>query len=103
MLGFPGNPVPTAALERRHWVADVIYTPLATELIQAARAKGARVINGAGMCVHQAAEAFRLFTGRCPDVARMHLTFQAAAAAREAVPTATFSRQASDQVLRVDS
>jgi shikimate dehydrogenase len=88
MLGFPGNPVPVNALERRHWVADVIYTPLATELIQAARAKGARVINGAGMCVHQAAEAFRLFTGLCPDAARMHFTFQAAAAECEGVAAA---------------
>jgi shikimate dehydrogenase len=98
MLGFPGNPVPMAGLERRHWVADVIYTPLATELIQAARATGARTINGAGMCVHQAAEAFRLFTGLCPDVARMHHTFQAAAAARDRVLADTNAPQATTEV-----
>jgi shikimate dehydrogenase len=83
MLGVPGNPVPMHAVERHHWVADVIYTPLETELIAAARAKGARVVGGAGMCVHQAAESFRLFAGVAPDVARMHRTFQAAAAVRE--------------------
>ena len=76
----------------------MIYTPLETELIGAARAKGARTINGAGMCVHQAAEAFRLFTGFCPDVARMHHTFQAAAAARERVVTGTDSPQAMTEV-----
>jgi shikimate dehydrogenase len=70
MRGFPGNPVPTFALKASHWAADVIYTPIATEFIKAAAAKGARVLNGAGMCVHQAAEAFRLFTGIEPDVAR---------------------------------
>jgi len=85
MLGFPGNPVPMGAVERRHWVADVIYTPLETELIKAARAKGARVVNGAGMCVHQAAEAFRLFTGLAPDIARMHHIFRAAVRERALV------------------
>jgi len=83
MLGFPGNPVPMDAVGRRHWVADVIYTPLETELIAAARAKGARVVGGAGMCVHQAAESFRLFTGVVPDVARMRRTFSAAAILRD--------------------
>src|SRR5262249_17653234 len=43
MTGFPGNPVPMDALSDRHWVADVIYTPIETELIKAASAKGARV------------------------------------------------------------
>jgi shikimate dehydrogenase len=83
MLGFPGNPVPVRAVERHHWVADVIYTPLDTELVADARAKGARLVNGAGMCVHQAAEAFRLFTGLAPDIARMQRTFRAAAAVQE--------------------
>ena len=46
-----------------HWCADVIYTPLDTEFIKARRGQGRRVMNGGGMCVHQAAEAFRLFTG----------------------------------------
>src|SRR6185312_7485111 len=58
MRGFPGNPVPVSALRAAHWAADVIYTPVDTEFIQAAAAKGARVLNGSGMCVHQAAEAF---------------------------------------------
>jgi shikimate dehydrogenase len=82
MLGFPGNPVPMDAIGR-HWAADVIYTPLETELIKTARAKGARVVGGAGMCVHQAAEAFRLFTGIEPNIARMYRTFRAAAAVHE--------------------
>ena len=66
-----------------HWVADVIYTPLETDLVKAARAKGARVMGGAGMCVHQAVEAFRLFTGLTPDVERMHAAFAQAAVLRD--------------------
>jgi shikimate dehydrogenase len=84
MLGFPGNPVPVAAIEAGQWAADVIYTPLQTEFLAVAAANGARVLNGGGMCVHQAVQAFRLFTGVTPDLARLHRTFAAGAAARNA-------------------
>jgi shikimate dehydrogenase len=83
MSGFPGLPVMPDAITREHWLADVIYTPLETELVLAARARGALAIGGAGMCIHQAAETFRLFTGRPADPARMSRTFAAAAARRE--------------------
>ena len=84
MLGFPGNPVPVEALHGEHWAADVIYTPIETAFIKAAAAKGARVLTGGGMCVHQAAETFRLFVGIEPDVKHMHRTFAEALAARDA-------------------
>jgi len=83
MRGFPGNPVPVSALKASHWCADVIYTPVETEFLKAAGAKGARVLNGGGMCVHTAVEAFRLFTGRAPDLARLHRTFTNAALERD--------------------
>jgi len=83
MLGMPGSPLPVEQVRSRHWVVDVIYTPLETELIRAARENGARVLGGAGMCVHQAAEAFRLFTGVVPDIARMRRTFMIAASVRD--------------------
>src|SRR5579885_333329 len=83
MRGFPGHPVPVSALRASHWAADVIYTPLETEFIKAAAMKGARVLNGSGMCVHQAAEAFRLFTGVAPDIVRLRRAFAAACEARE--------------------
>ncbi|HEY7608206.1 MAG TPA: shikimate dehydrogenase [Alphaproteobacteria bacterium] len=88
MLGFPGLPVPIESIASRHFVADVIYTPLETELIRAARARGARVLTGGGMCVYQAAEAFRLFTGITPDPARMKRVFAEAAAARDSALSA---------------
>jgi len=90
MTGFPGNPVPVEVLKAQHWVADVIYTPAETELIKAAKARGARTLTGGGMCVHQAVEAFHLFTGLGADVQRMHRTFARALAERdrETAPTA---------------
>ena len=84
MLGIPGIPIAPQALQKHQWVADVIYTPLETELVKAARARGARVLTGGGMCVHQAAETFRLFTGIKPDIARMRRVFAKALAARDA-------------------
>lgn len=84
MTGFPGNPVPVAAIKGTHWAGDVIYTPVETEFLKAATARGARTLNGGGMCVHQAVEAFRLFTGMEADVSRMHRAFAHGLAARDA-------------------
>jgi shikimate dehydrogenase len=88
MRGFPGNPVPVAALKADHWAADVIYTPMQTEFLKAAAAKGARTLNGSGMCVHQAVEAFAQLTGVAPDPARLRRAFATAVAARDAELTA---------------
>ena len=41
------------------------------------------MLNGGGMCVHQAVEAFQLLTGIEPNVARMHRAFATALAARD--------------------
>jgi len=83
MRGFPGNPVPAGPLKSTHWAADVIYTPIQTAFLDVAAAKGARVLNGGGLCVHQAVEAFRMFTRVEADVARMHRAFATALAARD--------------------
>ena len=66
MSGFPGNPVPAAAINPTHWAADVIYTPAETEFLKVAAAKGARTLNGSGMVVHQAAAAFRASPAKPP-------------------------------------
>ena len=84
MAGFPGNPIPMTAVRATQWAADVVYTPIETEFIKAAAAKGARVLTGRGMCVHQAVEAFRLFTGVQPDFRCLHRSFATALAARDA-------------------
>jgi shikimate dehydrogenase len=83
MSGFPGCPIAPEALRAEHWVADVIYTPVETELIKAGRRIGSRVMTGAGMCVHQGAASFRLFTGAEVSVARMHEVFGQALALRD--------------------
>jgi shikimate dehydrogenase len=84
MTGYPGVPLPTRLIDPAQFVADVIYTPIDTELVLAARRKGCRTMNGGGMCVHQAVDAFRLFTGLSPDVDRMRRTFDTACAQRDA-------------------
>jgi shikimate dehydrogenase len=71
MAAHPGLPVPAALLRPPLWVADVVYRPLATELVRTARTAGCRVLDGGGMAVFQAVDAFRLFTGVDPDAERM--------------------------------
>jgi shikimate dehydrogenase len=76
MSEHPGLPVPPSLLHPELWVAEIVYRPLDTELLRAARAAGCATLDGGRMAVHQAAEAFRLFTGRDADAVRMrtHLT-----------------------------
>ena len=78
MAKYPGTPFPPTWLTARQWVSEIVYFPLETELLRVARALGCRIIDGSGMNVHQAAEAFRLFTGLAPDIAHMRRLFDAA-------------------------
>lgn len=76
MAAHPGLPLSADALQKHHFVADIVYFPLETALLQAARQKGCRVIDGGGMAVFQAVGAFRLFTGLDADAARMGQRFR---------------------------
>jgi shikimate dehydrogenase len=49
-------------------VADVVYVPLRTPLVEAARARGLRAVEGLGMLLHQAAPAFARWFGQRPEV-----------------------------------
>ncbi len=71
MPAHPGLPIEPQWLEPRHWVADIVYMPLVTELLALADRLGCRTLPGGGMTVHQAAAAFELFCGHRPDAARM--------------------------------
>ncbi|MER5171051.1 shikimate dehydrogenase [Thioclava sp. GXIMD2076] len=76
MAKLPGMSVPESFLGADMWVADIVYFPLETELLAKARAVGARVMPGSGMTVGQAIDAFKLFTGRTADGARMKARFE---------------------------
>ena len=76
MATHPGMPIAREDLRRELWIADIVYFPLETELLRAARALGCRTLAGGGMAVLQAAAAFRLFSGREADVARMIKHFE---------------------------
>jgi shikimate dehydrogenase len=68
MVGHPPLTVDVSALPRRAVVADVVYVPLRTPLIEAARARGLRVAEGLGMLLYQAAPAFTRWFGARPVV-----------------------------------
>jgi shikimate dehydrogenase len=78
----PGLPLDAALLRPAMWVSEIVYFPLETALLQAARERGCRVADGGGMAVGQAVGAFELFTGRPADAARMDAHFRRLVAAR---------------------
>jgi shikimate dehydrogenase len=60
----PHDPIilPAAGLGPRHLVCDIVYRPLHTPLLQVARRRGARTVDGLGMLLHQGAKAFEIWT-----------------------------------------
>jgi shikimate dehydrogenase len=71
MADHPGIPFDAALLHSGLWVADIVYRPLNTALLTAAREAGCRTLDGGHMAVHQAAIAFEIITGVTPDADRM--------------------------------
>ena len=67
-MGTPDLPLPADLLRSGQVVVDLVYEPTETALLAAARAAGATPVDGVGMLVHQAAHAFRLWTGVEPPV-----------------------------------
>ena len=67
MSAHPGMPIAAEALRPDLWASEIIYFPLETEFLSAAKARGCRVVDGSGMAVGQAVRAFELFTGVTPD------------------------------------
>jgi shikimate dehydrogenase len=79
MADHPGMPFDATLLHRSLWVADIVYRPLDTALLLAARSAGCRVVDGGHMAVHQATTAFELITGITPDADRMSRHFRSLA------------------------
>ena len=75
-------PLGPELLSREHVVADIVYHPLATPLLVAARSVGADVVDGLGMLVHQAALQCLAWTGVEVDTAAMRAAAEAELASR---------------------
>jgi shikimate dehydrogenase len=61
---------------RPKFVFDMIYRPMETGLLRAARTEGCRVVNGAGMLLHQGTRALELWTGRPAPVEVMRAALE---------------------------
>ncbi len=69
--GMHGQPALDLSLERlrpQALVSDIVYVPLETPLLAAARQRGNATVNGLGMLVHQARAAFEAWFGVSPGV-----------------------------------
>ena len=76
MAEHSGVAVDLGLLRASQWVVDIIYFPIETELLRHARRIGCRAINGGGMVVFQAVEAFRLISDREAAASRMQAHFE---------------------------
>ena len=77
MASTPGMPLDAALLRPSMWVSEIVYVPLETELLKAARRAGCATSDGGHMNVGQAIRGFKLFSGRDADAARMEACFRA--------------------------
>ena len=68
MVGQPTLDIDLGLLDKDALVTDIIYIPLETELLKAAKARGNPVTNGLGMLMHQGPLAWKLWFGIEPDV-----------------------------------
>jgi shikimate dehydrogenase len=82
MAKMPGIPLPPELLRASMWVSEIVYFPLETELLKAARLAGCAIVDGGHMNVGQAVDGFKLFTGRDADATRMDAHFRKLVAAK---------------------
>ena len=79
---LPGLPLPAELLHSGLWVAEIVYFPLETALLRAARERGCATVDGGTMAVGQAVGALQLITGLSPDAQRMDSHFRSLVSAR---------------------
>jgi shikimate dehydrogenase len=70
-MGDGASPLDPETLGPGQLVVDLVYHPAVTPLVAGARARGATAVNGLGMLIHQAAHAFRHWTGQEPPLPAM--------------------------------
>jgi shikimate dehydrogenase len=68
MHGQPALEIDAGLLPSHAIVADLVYVPLETPLLAAARARGLKTADGLGMLLHQAVRGFELWFGKRPEV-----------------------------------
>lgn len=66
--GADALPADPAALPRHAIVTDIVYVPLETPLLAAARERGLKTVDGLGMLLHQAVPGFERWFGKRPEV-----------------------------------
>ena len=68
MIGSHKLRIDLSPMQTNSIVADIVYTPLETELLKQAKSKGFKVVDGLGMLLHQAVPGFKIWFGIAPEV-----------------------------------
>lgn len=78
MTGQPSHEWPIAICRPTTIITDIVYRPLETDLLAAARARDLVAIDGLGMLIHQGARAFEIWFGVKPDIEKARQRLMAA-------------------------
>lgn len=71
MVGKPGTPLPAAAMASGTWAFDAVYTPVDTQFLSDAAARGLQILSGWELFFYQGVHAWTLFTGLPLDEPRL--------------------------------
>jgi len=71
MVGYGGTPLPRDLLRGGRWAFDAVYTPLDTPFLGDAEAEGLRIMSGYELFFHQGVDAWKIFSRRDADPARL--------------------------------
>ena len=77
MVGYDGTPLPRSLMAGASWAFDAVYTPVDTRFLQDAAAGGLTCISGYELFFYQGVDAWRIFSGRPVDEARLRAALAA--------------------------
>lgn len=77
MIGYEGTPLPADAMAGATWAFDAVYTPVETQFLNDAAARGLQVISGWELFFHQGLDAWRLFSNREADAPALRAALHA--------------------------
>jgi shikimate dehydrogenase len=68
MTGQPALDISLESAPQEMLVSDIVYSPLETPLLAAAKARGLKAVDGLGMLLHQGRPGFKAWFGHMPEV-----------------------------------
>mgnify|MGYP000692692727 CR=1 FL=1 len=79
MVGSEGTPLPVERMAGARWAFDAVYTPVDTQFLGDAAARGLKIMSGYELFFHQGIDGWKIFSGQAPDSETLRAGLQALA------------------------